>query len=44
VFMADRWNQKNLGASRYVWLPLKINDGRLTISPSQAWSTTPFPS
>ena len=28
VFMADRWNPDDLGDSRYVWLPVKV-DGRL---------------
>jgi len=24
IFMADRWNPRNLGDSRYIWLPFKI--------------------
>ncbi len=27
IFMADRWNKKNLEASRYVWLPLVFDEG-----------------
>jgi Glycosyl hydrolases family 43/PA14 domain len=43
IFMADRWNKKNLGASSYVWLPIQINNGRLKINPPQAWSLSAFP-
>lgn len=28
LFMADRWNKTNLQDSRYVWLPLKMVDGK----------------
>ena len=31
LFMADRWNKTNLGDSRYIWLPLRIRDGRVEI-------------
>ena len=26
IFMADRWNQDDLGDSRYVWLPIRTED------------------
>ncbi|KAK9822529.1 hypothetical protein WJX74_001729 [Apatococcus lobatus] len=28
IFMADMWDPDNLGASRYVWLPMWVMDGR----------------
>lgn len=31
IFMADRWNKKDLKNSRYVWLPIHIKDDKLTI-------------
>jgi beta-xylosidase len=31
IFMADRWNKKDLKNSRYVWLPIQIQDDRLKI-------------
>lgn len=32
VFMADKWNKLNLEDSRYVWLPLSIDDGKVIIN------------
>ncbi|HUP12026.1 MAG TPA: hypothetical protein VM187_07440, partial [Niastella sp.] len=32
VFMADRWNKTNLETSRYVWLPLRVENNKLQIS------------
>ena len=31
IFMADRWNKKDLKNSRYVWLPIHIQNEKLTI-------------
>jgi Glycosyl hydrolases family 43 len=31
VFMADRWNKQNLEDSRYIWLPLKMVEGKPVI-------------
>ena len=31
IFMADRWNKLDLPKSDYLWLPLKINNGRVEI-------------
>ena len=38
IFMADRWNPKNLGDSRYVWLPLDFYDGKMVIEYFDEWS------
>ena len=27
IFMADRWNEKQLEDSRYVWLPFEVGSG-----------------
>lgn len=31
IFMADRWNEKNLEASRYVWLPLVFGESGVPV-------------
>ena len=31
IFIADRWNKTNLEDSRYIWLPLKVENGRVEI-------------
>jgi len=31
IFMADRWNKKDLEKSGYIWLPLKMLDGKPVI-------------
>ncbi len=31
IFLADRWNKTNLEDSRYIWLPLTINNGNVEI-------------
>ena len=35
IFMADRWHKTDLADSRYLWLPLKMVDGR----PRIAWKS-----
>ncbi len=42
IFMADRWNASNLGASRYVWLPIKISGTSLTIDNPATWDLSYF--
>lgn len=42
VFLADRWNPKDLADSRYVWLPLRFDDGSAVLrfdawDPATAW-------
>lgn len=38
IFMADRWDIKNLSDSRYVWLPIVFEDGKPTIRWMAEWS------
>jgi Glycosyl hydrolases family 43 len=38
IFMADRWNKTNLEDSRYVWLPLSLEEGTPTIRWTPSWS------
>lgn len=37
IFMSDQWNPKNLRDSKYVWLPLYVNDEEVTIKWIDAW-------
>lgn len=39
IAMFDRWNKKDLEDSRYVWLPLEIKDGKITIPWRDKWDT-----
>lgn len=43
IFMADRWNPRNPIDGRYVWLPIKIQNGRLVIKWLNNWSLQKFP-
>ncbi|HMH32832.1 MAG TPA: glycoside hydrolase family 43 protein [Puia sp.] len=38
IFMADRWNKSNLEDSRYLWLPLRIDQGKPVVEWKTAWS------
>jgi len=38
IFIADRWNEKNLSDSRYVWLPISFEEERPTIHWHDEWS------
>ena len=42
IFMADRWNKQNLPDSRYLWLPLRIRDGKPVVTWEDAWDLTWF--
>jgi hypothetical protein len=43
IFMADRWNMKDLGDSRYVWLPLRMKaDGSFEIKFVEKWDLSVF--
>lgn len=42
IFMADSWNKTNLEDSRYVWLPIKINDNKLSICWIDKWDLSFF--
>jgi beta-galactosidase len=37
IFMADRWNKDDLRDSRSVWLPLKIDNEKLTVEWCNSW-------
>lgn len=37
IFMSDRWNKLNLEDSRYVWLPLSIENGEVKIIWKDKW-------
>jgi beta-xylosidase len=43
IFLADRWFEKNLTDSRYVWLPLQVkDDSTLTLEWRDQWDLTVF--
>ena len=42
IFMADRWVQEDLPSSRYIWLPLQWEDGRVRLRWQDTW-TLPSP-
>lgn len=42
LFMADRWNPKNLSDSRYVWLPLEFRDGKPVLTWRDEWGLELF--
>jgi hypothetical protein len=42
IFMADRWNKLHLQDSRYVWLPLFIEDDKIKIGWLDEWDLSVF--
>lgn len=38
IFMADKWNPRNLKDSRYVWLPVQLNNNDLKVEWLDEWS------
>ena len=42
IAMFDRWKKKDLEDSRYVWLPVLIKDGAITIPWHEKWDLTVF--
>ncbi len=42
IFMADRWKPKDLGDSRYVWLPLEISGRSLSLRWRDEWNLSVF--
>ncbi len=38
IFMGDIWKPDNLGDSRYLWMPLEIGGGKLTLPEPQKWT------
>jgi hypothetical protein len=44
IYVADRWTPGNLGDSRYVWLPIQMNDnGKLKIEWKDKWNFSSAP-
>jgi beta-galactosidase len=37
IFVADRWNPQNLRDSRYLWLPVKLNEGLPYVEWKDQW-------
>lgn len=37
IYIGDRWNPDNLADSRYIWLPLKYDNGRFTMRWQDEW-------
>lgn len=42
IFMADRWKKEDLHDSRYIWLPMCIEDDRITIKWNEQWDMNIF--
>jgi rhamnogalacturonyl hydrolase YesR len=42
IFMADRWNPHNLRESRYLWLPVLLNNGQPVAEWRDEWSLNVF--
>jgi hypothetical protein len=38
IYVGDRWKQKALWDSRYIWMPLQIGDGTLALPEPKPWS------
>ncbi|GAB2768021.1 glycoside hydrolase family 43 protein [Rhabdobacter roseus] len=42
IFMADRWNPKDLKDSRYLWLPIQFKDNQPVVEWKDRWSLADF--
>ena len=42
VFMADRWNPRDLADSRYIWLPLEFQEGKPLLRYCEEWDFSFF--
>jgi len=42
IAMFDRWNKKDLESSRYLWLPISFDNGKITIPWRDKWSMDMF--
>jgi hypothetical protein len=38
IFMGDIWNPNALWDSRYLWMPLEMGDGNLSLLPPHRWT------
>ena len=37
IYMGDRWMPNALWDSRYIWMPVQIGDGKMTLPKPQPW-------
>jgi Glycosyl hydrolases family 43 len=37
IYMGDRWKPKELWDSRYIWMPVKIGQGKMSLPKPQPW-------
>lgn len=37
IYMGDRWNQRDLGDSRYIWLPIEMEGDQITVRWVDEW-------
>ncbi|MDD4822288.1 MAG: family 43 glycosylhydrolase [Bacteroidales bacterium] len=42
IYMGDRWNSSNVGASQYVWCPLSMRSGYPTVRWYDKWDVSVF--
>lgn len=42
IFLADKWNPKDLGDSRYIWLPLLVSGENIEIPWRDSWDPAAF--
>lgn len=42
IFMADKWNSRNLKDSRYLWLPVQFHDGLPVVEWTNQWDLQIF--
>ena len=42
IFMADRWNPRDLKDSRYLWLPVQFNNGQPYVAWTDQWNLSFF--
>jgi len=42
IFMADRWNPKDLMDSRYIWLPVDLQNEKVQINWKDQWDLSVF--
>jgi len=38
IFIADRWNPKDLKDSRYLWLPISVDANQPVVQWTDAWN------
>jgi hypothetical protein len=38
IYMGDRWNQRDLGNSRYIWLPVVFTNNGISITWKEEWN------